>query len=52
MSDKLNLSDITNYIKSLINFNQIKTPKALQTACSGSMVLVLGSWLSNRFVLN
>ena len=28
MSDKLNLSGILKYIKSLINFNQIKTPKA------------------------
>ena len=28
MSDKLNLSDITKYIKSFINFNQIKAPKA------------------------
>ena len=42
MSDKLNLSDIPKYIKSLINFNQTKTPKAKG---SGSMVggpLVLG----------
>ena len=35
MSDKLNLSDITKYIKSFINFNQIKTPKAKH---SGPMV--------------
>ena len=35
MSDKLYLSDIPKYIKSLINFNQIKTPKAKR---SGPMV--------------
>ena len=39
MSDKLNLSDIPKYIKSLINFNQIKTPKA-----NGSGSMVGGPW--------
>lgn len=38
MSDKFNLSDITKYIKLLINFYQIKTPKA-----NGSESIV-GPW--------
>ena len=57
MSDKFNLSDITKYINSLIDFNQIKTPKANHPGSGASCKLIVihaewtnvQSWIGKNF---
>ena len=54
MSDKLNLSDITKYIKSLVNSNQIKTGSLARSerVAKYNQLIRIEEELGNKAIMN